>query len=347
MTHVTTDAIERWQRGELPPDEVLAIARHLGSCRECLLHAEPRDLDRRVAALRTQVEDLEHPDLETELFAYVDGVLDPENRERINEHLAACSRCREDVADARAVSWRPPRMAARGWLIALAALLAAVFVGALLLPSRRVVETPQRPSARLIAIDPAPPPRVDEAATARRALVDARLVMPSVLRSFRGDGEVLRSATSEQAQLAPAGVVVESRRPELKWEAPEGAGSVAAIYAGEREIVRSPLLSRGSWTPPALERGVTYTWEIQIHTSGGMQIVPAPPAPPARFHVLDARIAKELDAARSQSANDPLLLGVLYAQAGLETRARAELAKVGGAEREIARQRIREIDSWH
>jgi anti-sigma factor RsiW len=347
MTHLTTDAIERWDGGELAPEEVLGLARHLASCRECRGLAEPRDLDRRVAAIREQVEELEHPDLETELFAYVDGKLEEPRREGVAEHLLLCSRCREDVADARSVA-RPPRRApSRVWLLAVAALLATVFAGSLLqLPSRfRKAPVPQTPRAMIVPAPP--PPHADAAAAARRAIVDAPLAMPKVLRSLRGGEDVLRGESEDRVHLSPVGVVVESQRPRLTWNAPDGATSVVVIYADERELTRSPSLRTTSWTPLIyFERGMAYTWELQIQTRGGLQIVPSPPAPAARFQVLDARTADELEAARAQHANDPLLLGVLYARAGLEERARAELARVGGPEREVARQRLRDIDAW-
>lgn len=345
--HLTIEEIEHWHRGKLPAGQIVALARHLATCRQCEALAEPHDLERNAAIVRAQVEGFEHPDLETALFAYVDGTLDERDRSNVGEHLLTCSRCREDVEDARGVSRRTSRTPSRAWLIALAALLATAFIGALLLQPRHAETAQPQPTASRTTIEPKPRRRVDEAAMVRRTLVEAPLVMPPILRSIRRGDEVLRGSGSDRERLSPAGVVVEARRPELTWSAPEGATSFVAIYDGEREIVRSRPMQRTSWTPPAdLERGVTYTWEVQIQTSGGTQIVPAPPAPAARFHVLDARVATDLDAARRQRANDPLLLGILYARAGLEARARAELAQVPDAEREIAQRRLREIDSW-
>lgn len=345
MKHVTMDAIEQWHRGDLPANEIVAVARHLAVCRECQLLAEPRDLDRSVAVMRVQVEELEHPDLEAELFAYVDGTLDPAHRARVNEHLAECSICREDVTDARVAS-RPDGTAygtAYGWLIAIAALLVLALISVLLLRPRRVEKIP-RP--HVVTADPTPVPAISEAVKARRALVDTTLVMPRVLRAVRGSDEILRGAAADRHSLSPVGVVVESQRPVLSWDAADGAQSLVIIYAGEHEVIRSPLLRRPSWTPPALKRGVTYTWEVQIQIDGELQIVPMPPAPPAQFHVLDERAVSELANARRQHAHDPLLLGVLYANAGLETEARAELARVEGAEREIAQRHLRALDSW-
>jgi hypothetical protein len=235
------------------------------------------------------------------------------------------------------------------WLIAVAALLAIVFAGSLLqLPSRfRKAPVPQAQTPRATVLPVPPRPHVDAAAAARRAIIEAPLAMPKVLRSLRGGEDVLRGEEEDRVRLSPVGVVVESQRPRLTWDAPDGATSVVVVYAGERELMRSPSLRTTSWMPLIyFERGMTYTWELQIQTRGGLQIVPSPPAPAARFHVLDARTADELEAARAQYAGDPLLLGVLYARAGLEERARAELARVAGPEREVAQQRLREIDAW-
>jgi hypothetical protein len=51
-----------------------------------------------------------------------------------------------------------------------------------------------------------------------------------------------------------------------------------------------------SWTPSApLSRDRTYIWQVTARTSGERVIVPMPPAPLARFHVMDSRAAEMIE----------------------------------------------------
>lgn len=54
-------------------------------------------------------------------------------------------------------------------------------------------------------------------------------------------------------------------------------------------------------------------------------VVPEPPAPEARFKVLEQAKVEELARARRQFADSHLTLGLLYAQAGLKDKAVQEL----------------------
>jgi hypothetical protein len=56
----------------------------------------------------------------------------------------------------------------------------------------------------------------------------------------------------------------------------------------------------------------------------------------ATFAVLDAEARRELDAARRFAPDDHLLLGVLYARAGLQHKAAEELARGDSSARALA-----------
>jgi hypothetical protein len=58
---------------------------------------------------------------------------------------------------------------------------------------------------------------------------------------------------------------------------------------------------------------------------GNEVISPRPPAPQAKFRVLDQARANELAAAKRAYANSHLTLGLLYAQAGLLSESEQEL----------------------
>ncbi|HEX6099470.1 MAG TPA: zf-HC2 domain-containing protein [Thermoanaerobaculia bacterium] len=310
------------------------------------------ELDRHVRAIAAQLGEDEHPDLETELFAYAEGTLPRDRTARVTAHLQDCARCREDVADARALATAAPRRAARAWVpLAAAALLAALAL--LFLVTRDdPAPAPAAPVRPRIA-EPRRPPeerryaRAEWEALVRDARAGAPMPMPRALASLQQPPAVLRGPDGGEAgSLAPAGIVIETRRPQFRWPAREGAHAIVTVFDGEREVARSGERTGSRWTIDRdLPRGVVYTWQVELDRGGAIAILPEPPAPPAQFRVLDAAAAQELDAARRE--DDPLLLGLLYARAGLADEARAELARVTRAEDAAAARRIRdEIAAW-
>jgi anti-sigma factor RsiW len=108
-SHPSPDALDRYRRGLLAPEELLAVDDHLAACpgcREAALRPAP------VAgaeALHTLLggQGNGHPEFE-ELAAYVDGTQDDVAREVTDMHLADCASCREEVADLRALRARQP-----------------------------------------------------------------------------------------------------------------------------------------------------------------------------------------------------------------------------------------------
>jgi hypothetical protein len=126
-SHPSPDALDRYRRGLLPPEELLAVDDHLASCavcREAALRATPVPA-RAPAALETllgpPIE--EHPDFE-ELAAYVDAAQDDVAREVTEMHLADCASCREEVVDLREFKARQPVTAATPVVTATATLQA-------------------------------------------------------------------------------------------------------------------------------------------------------------------------------------------------------------------------------
>src|ERR1043165_1845409 len=86
--------------------------------------------DRAAHNLALQLDDRDHPDVETDLTAYVDGLLAADARASVDEHLATCARCREDVADlaATAAAIRRPRAHPWRWLAVAAVLVLAITI---------------------------------------------------------------------------------------------------------------------------------------------------------------------------------------------------------------------------
>lgn len=356
--HPAIDDLKRWRRGEVGEDEMIAIADHLSTCHDCIADRAPLlRLERAAADLCDELESAEeHPDVESDLFAFVDGTATAGQRGRIEEHLALCVFCKGSVADLRKLAVGKREQPLRPWLLALAASIVSAVVSSVwlrMMPPLRVETTP-----RIIRTTPAPVPaapridkaRMDEAETfAGTIRGGARIGVPEQLLSVLGEADVLRGTSAAAGPLEPAGIVVTSARPRFTWPAPPGARSAVEIFSGETEVARSPELGTDRWTPARdLPRGVTYTWTVRVEHDGTSQILPAAPSPVARFHVLDRATFDALESARQRHGADHFLLGVLYARAGLVDEARAYLRQVTDpADAAIAGRILHDIDSWH
>jgi hypothetical protein len=275
-----------------------------------------------------------HPDAATQLAPYVDDQLDDDQRDFVIAHLDICARCREDVDDLLEVQLEMNRGAAArprprryAWLAVAAAAAVAVVIAASFALRERT------PRASKAAASP-------YAALVAAAQRDGHLDPPPFIRELRPGAEVLRApAGAAHAMPQPAGVVVESDRPLFSWDA--SAPGVVQVFENQREIARSPRLHATRWTPDRpLPRGVTLAWQVEVERAGGdVEVIPAPPLPPALFRVIDAKSAADIEAARRRFPNDHLLAGILYARAGVQDRAMRELraAHAAGLEASVGR----------
>ena len=128
--------------------------------------------------------------------------------------------------------------------------------------------------------------------------------------------------------LEPLGTVVESDRPAFRWRPLMGAlGYVVAVYDSRLDkVAESPTLTTTEWQPAlSLRRGLAYSWQITAKGDGHERTAPAPPAPEARFKVLEQEQVGALARARRRVPRSHLLLGMQYAAAGLLDDAEREL----------------------
>jgi hypothetical protein len=133
--------------------------------------------------------------------------------------------------------------------------------------------------------------------------------------------------------VSPVATVVEAAAPILRWQPLAGASSYRVTVL-DRDLVvvaESPDLKDTEWRlPQALERGRTYVWQVAARKAGARMLAPTPPEADARFRVLDAARAEALAAARGRGESQ-LVLGVLYAEAGLRSEAERELRALNEA----------------
>lgn len=126
----------------------------------------------------------------------------------------------------------------------------------------------------------------------------------------RGDHEVSFRV------LGPIGTVVRTARPTFSWQPLAGAnGYRITVDDASGKTVASGKVTGTQWRPARpLQRGQVNEWEV-LALKGG-EAVPSE-TPVARFRVLEPASAAGLERAERAYAGSPLVLGVLYAQAGL------------------------------
>lgn len=329
--HLTEETLRRLKARELAADEVVAAFRHIAACDTCTAlsrAAAAEDAERLQDLLAADAAEPPRHLTPEELSGWIRRTLDAGALAAAAVHLEDCALCREDVADLERL--RAPR-ARWPWLAAAAAVAAAIAT-LLLGPDDRPTAPP-----RTVRTDPPrvtkPTPVAPRYANAEwvrlvdEALATGRLPRPITPTLPRPTGDTIRgSSPAAEAKVAPTGIVVEDAQPELTWSRIDGAIYVVSIFDGDEEVVHSSRLTGERWTPPhALPRGRTYTWQVEASGDGFTEILPAPPAPPATFHILGAREHDELEAARRRHPNDHLLLAVLHARNGLTGAARKQL----------------------
>ncbi|HEX5081256.1 MAG TPA: zf-HC2 domain-containing protein [Blastocatellia bacterium] len=164
---------------------------------------------------------------------------------------------------------------------------------------------------------------------AAEALSNQKAPGSPLLAGLRRPGGSLMGAGDDGkrfAIIAPSGKVLLSDRPAFKWTRLDGADSyVVEIYDAQFNLITSsPALTGLSWTSRQLARGQVYSWQVKAVSGGQEFIAPHPTAPQAKFRILDQTAAAEIARARRDYASSHLLLGLLYARAGLLAEAEQE-----------------------
>jgi hypothetical protein len=158
----------------------------------------------------------------------------------------------------------------------------------------------------------------------RSSLLAGLTTMESTPRG--GDGE-----TSDMFSLIePVRTVALSDQPVFRWSRLNGAASyVVEIYDEEFDLVAaSPRIINKRWqmwrVRQPLKRGGVYYWQVKATKDGRESVSPNPPAPQAKFRILDEAKANELERARRVYGSSHLLLGLLYTESGLLDEAEKE-----------------------
>ena len=184
-----------------------------------------------------------------------------------------------------------------------------------------------------------------------KALSTQRIERSSQLQGLTRPPSSLMSTDNQKDQfsvLEPAGNVLLTDKPTFRWSTLDGAtGYVVEVYDDKFNLVTSsPQLSNPSWTT-TLPRGNVYSWQVKAIKDGQEITSPRPPAPQAKFRVVDQSKANELARAKRAYGSSHLTLALLYAEAGLLKEAEQELRLLqrSNPNSELARKLLRQIQS--
>ena len=163
-----------------------------------------------------------------------------------------------------------------------------------------------------------------------QALATRRIEVPPVLAELASKRDVLlgEPAPSRSADLlAPVGVILEEQNPTFRWKPLTGAEYQVKVYTVDfQPAVESGWIHQPEWhCPQTLRRGARYSWQLTLRRGGEEFTSPAPPAPEARFQILNAESEEDLVRLRAADGGSHLVLGIAYARAGLLEQARQEL----------------------
>ncbi len=195
------------------------------------------------------------------------------------------------------------------------------------------------------------PPHIQQAI--RETLSEDQAGVSPELRSLRGRAGVLVGGSGEGisfALLSPVGAVVETDRPTFRWRQLNGAATYALdVYdASLKNVAAIKGLSATHWTAVhRLKRNEVYTWQVTAVKDGQEITSPVPPAPEAKFLVLDQTRADELSAAKKSYPTSHLILGAVYKKAGLLDDAEREFKALLSANPHspVAQKLLRDVTS--
>jgi hypothetical protein len=184
-----------------------------------------------------------------------------------------------------------------------------------------------------------------------KTLSTQRIEKSSQLQGLARPPSSLMSSENQTDQFSviePVGRVLLTDKPAFQWTPLEGAtGYMVEVYDEQfRPVASSPQVSNSSWTTK-LPRGNVYSWQVKAFKDGQEITAPRPPAPQARFRVVDQAKATELAQAKRAYGSSHLTLALLYAEAGLLKEAEQELRLLlkSNPNSELATKLLRQVQA--
>ena len=323
--HLTSDQVTDWRSGVTGAEDLLRLDDHLAECAKCRALVAG-DLKSGVQALQAEFSQVHLT--ETELDDY--AARRPISVDSM-QHLDLCSECRADAddlgqfasghfaLDQPAETPVSPRPNALRWLYPIAAMLALTAIGVTAwLADRKHTATPSRVPVEVASNIP---PQFETEVKA--ALSSGTLHIPAGILGLAGGSIQFRSADKPATAssfhiLSPIATGVLEATPLFRWTPVDGASYSISVYDDQFRLVASAAsLKVAEWSPEKpLTRDATYRWEVRSIKGPHTDHSPGPTDPEARFTVLSAEAAKKLTEAVAAMPNEPVALGILFANAG-------------------------------
>jgi hypothetical protein len=349
--HLSDEQLSRYRDRALTAVELLDLDGHLSACPECRdrLYVESRG----TSALKALRADL------SEHLSYADIVLCSEGNGKPHalKHIRECSTCQAEVMDLSRfrtemveIPRRPIELPVKPWVryripLGIAAAV-VVIAGAATFALRRPAKTEQAQATPAQA-DPALPPA--ERQLIQQALATGRVERAAVLDNLiRGRGTLLSPGSPQPkiVLLQPIGTTVLSDRPVLRWTPNSEATSYVVSIFDEKfqKLAESPALTVTDWRPAEpLPIGKVLNWQVTAKTASGSIHAPNPPEPEARFQVVAPEVAARIEKLRVDFPGNPLLLALLYSQAGALDETEAALRSMDLAKAQPFLEHLRKI----
>jgi hypothetical protein len=343
IEHLTSEQTAEYVDRNLSGDELQFVTDHVSGCEQCAFAVAD------LRAFRNEIA----PSLDRE---YGSGQVTPVVRESWRQRFASLFRVSPVPAFGAAalailllsliawIVWRTPKEEKQE---------VVVVPSPSLQPSPSVVppvELQPEPAPVVAQLNDGPVPAAYQELV-KKALTTQRIERSSQLQGLTRPSSSLMGTNEpgrEFSVLAPAGVVLMSDRPSFRWSRFEGAsGYVVEVYDDQFKLVMSsPEVTNVSWTATqSLARGKVYSWQVKAVKDGQEVTVPRPPAPQAKFRVIDQGRMNEISRAKRAYGSSHLTLALLYAEAGLVSEAEQELRMLQKAnpQSEIVRKLLRQV----
>lgn len=363
MEHLSKEQCAGYRDRTLCVRDLLAVDAHLSGCPGCRELLRTYDVAGPLAPIVSRL-GITHLTYE-EMEAYVDQEGSTAIRSRVEYHSRSCSSCLRELNDliafrrqltpAIVAIKRPEAVSQRNssfpWKLSyLPAAAAAVLMLAGIGLWLRSLSPVARPGPILLALNDAGGQlRFTPTGTligggwtdAERGIIEdawrkKALEPPARISELRGRLGTQRSL-DQVAQfnlVYPAGLAVLSTQPTLVWKSLEGASDyVVEIFDPNfHRVAQSRRLTITQWTPiQPLEAGKAYSWQVIASYRGKAVLAPGPGGPEARFEIVPAEEALELERVSSRYPNAHLLLGALYTRAGVLDSAEEQLSALAAA----------------
>jgi hypothetical protein len=188
---------------------------------------------------------------------------------------------------------------------------------------------------------------------AREVLSGRRLAVPDDATGFAARPGTQLGGDRQTASfktISPMGTAIVTDRPTFHWRPMQGALRYEVLVFDDNyaQVVVSPSVKSTEWrSPKSLGGGRVYSWQVKAFKDGEEVLSPKPPAPEAKFKVLDRKQAAELAQAQRDHSGSHLLLGILFARAGALDDAERELKALArtNPQSSIPQRLLRDLES--